>query len=335
MRGTVPNEVNHPPEFVTVGRTRFGYVFTQDAVLSGSVGKTPLVQLDKVVPDGHGTVWLKMESVNPTGSYKDRMAVAVLGRAIERGDVKAGDRVVEYTGGSTGTSLAFVAARLGLRFVAVSSDAFSEEKLRSMRAYGAEVIVEESEGGAITPELIARMKSRAQKLASEEGCFYTDQFGSPDVLAGYEPMGAEIADQTNGVIDVICGGVGTGGALMGAATGLEAKGVQLDVIALEPAQSPLLTTGTGGAHRVEGIGVGFEPPFLDRTRCTDIRTVDETAAMQMCRRLAAEEGLLCGTSTGLNVCAAIELAEELGPGSSVVTLNCDSGLKYLSGGLFD
>ena len=310
-------------------------MFTTDAVLSSSVGETPLVQLEKVVPRGHGTVWLKMESSNPTGSYKDRMAVAVLGRALQRGDIKPGSKVVEYTGGSTGTSLAFVAARLGLRFVAVSSDAFSEEKLRSMRAYGAEVIVEKSDKGTITPELIARMKDRAHELASEKDCFYTDQFGSPDVLAGYEPMGAEIADQTDGAIDAICAGVGTGGALMGAAIGLENKGVQLDVVALERAQAPLLTTGVGGAHRVEVIGVGFEPPFLDRTRCSDIRTVDENEAMQMCRRLAAEEGLLCGTSTGLNVCAAISLAEELGPNSAVVTLNCDSGLKYLSGGLFD
>ena len=315
--------------------TTFGSVHVTDSVLSSSVGGTPLVQLTKVVPDGCGTVWLKMESVNPTGSYKDRMAVAVLGRAIQRGDVRPGDRVVEYTGGSTGTALAFVAARLGLRFVAVSSDAFSEAKLSSMRAYGAEVIVEESEGGAITPELIGRMKSRAQELVSEEGCFYTDQFGSPDVLVGYEPMGGEIADQTGGAVDVICAGVGTGGALMGAVNGLDGKGVHPDVIALEPAQSPLLTTGVGGPHRVEGIGVGFEPPFLDRERCTEIRTVDETAAMEMCRRLAVEEGLLCGTSTGLNVCAAVELVNELGPDSSVVTFNCDSGLKYLESGLFN
>ncbi|MFL2986902.1 MAG: PLP-dependent cysteine synthase family protein, partial [Candidatus Poriferisodalaceae bacterium] len=241
-----------------------------DTVLSESVGGTPLVQLNNVVPNGCGTVWLKMESVNPTGSYKDRMAVAVLGRAIQRGDVQPGDRVVEYTGGSTGTALAFVAARLGLRFIAVSSDAFSEAKLSSMRAYGAEVIVEESEGGAITPELIGRMKSRAQQLVSEEGCFYTDQFGSPDVLVGYEPMGVEIAEQTRGMVDVICAGVGTGGALMGAVNGIDGRGVHPDVIALEPAQSPLLTTGVGGPHRVEGIGVGFEPPFLDRERCTEI-----------------------------------------------------------------
>ena len=318
-----------------VGPPRFGSVYITDPLLSVSVGGTPLVRLTKIVPDGSGTVWLKMESGNPTGSYKDRMAVAVLGRAIERGDVKPGDRVVEFTAGSTGTALAFVAARLDLNFVAVSSDAFSEEKLHSMRAYGAEVIIEASEDGAITPELIARMKGRAQELASEDGCFYTDQFGSPDVLLGYEPMGAEIADQTGGAIDVICAGVGTGGALMGAAQGLDGKGIRPNVIALEPAQSPLLTTGVGGPHRVEGIGVGFEPPFLDRTRCTEIRTVDEALATEMCRRLAAEEGMLCGTSTGLNVCAAIELATELGPSSSVVTFACDSGLKYLSSGLFD
>ncbi len=318
-----------------VGPPRFGSVYITDPLLSVSVGGTPLVRLTKIVPDGSGTVWLKMESGNPTGSYKDRMAVAVLGRAIERGDVKPGDRVVEFTAGSTGTALAFVAARLDLNFVAVSSDAFSEEKLHSMRAYGAEVIIEASEDGAITPELIARMKARAQELASEDGCFYTDQFGSPDVLLGYEPMGAEIADQTGGAIDVICAGVGTGGALMGAVQGLDGKGIRPNVIALEPAQSPLLTTGVGGPHRVEGIGVGFEPPFLDRTRCTEIRTVDEALATEMCRRLAAEEGMLCGTSTGLNVCAAIELATELGPSSSVVTFACDSGLKYLSSGLFD
>ena len=318
-----------------VGPPRFGSVYITDPLLSVSVGGTPLVRLTKIVPDGSGTVWLKMESGNPTGSYKDRMAVAVLGRAIERGDVKPGDRVVEFTAGSTGTALAFVAARLDLNFVAVSSDAFSEEKLHSMRAYGAEVIIEASEDGAITPELIARMKARAQELASEDGCFYTDQFGSPDVLLGYEPMGAEIADQTGGAIDVICAGGGTGGALMGAVQGLDRKGIRPNVIALEPAQSPLLTTGVGGPHRVEGIGVGFEPPFLDRTRCTEIRTVDEALATEMCRRLAAEEGLLCGTSTGLNVCAAIELAAELGPSSSVVTFACDSGLKYLSSGLFD
>jgi len=305
-----------------------------DSFLAAAIGATPLVQLRHVVPAGSAEVWLKVESGNPTGSYKDRMAVSVIGRALERGDVRPGDRVVEYTGGSTGTSLAFVCARVGLAFTAVSSDAFSSAKLRAMSAYGAEVIVEPSNGGAITPELISRMRERAAALAKRPGNFYADQFGSPDVRAGYTPMGREIAAQTSGRVDVICAGVGTGGALMGAVDGLHEAGVGCDVVALEPAQSALLTTGVGGPHRVEGIGVGFEPPFLDRERCREIRTVDERDAMTMVRRLAAEEGLLCGPSTGLNVCAALELASELGPGHRVVTLGCDSGTKYLDGDLF-
>jgi cysteine synthase A len=305
-----------------------------DDLLTSAVGGTPLVRLQRVVPDGCGAVWLKLESGNPTGSYKDRMAISVIGNALARGDLQPGERVVEYTGGSTGMALAFVSARLGLRFVAVSSDAFSEVKLRSMAAYGAEVIVEASENGKITPELIARMRDRAMELSEEPGSFYADQFGSPDVRTGYRPMGKEIAEQTGGRVDVICAGVGTGGALMGATDGLAEVGVRPEVIALEPAQSPLLTTGVGGPHRVEGIGVGFEPPFLDRVRCAEIRTIDEGQAVAMARRLAAEEGLLVGTSTGLNVCAAIELATERGPGSNVVTLGCDSGTKYLATDLY-
>lgn len=298
------------------------------------MGNTPLVRLERVVPEGCGAIWLKLESVNPTGSYKDRMAVSVIGQALERGELQPGDRVVEYMGGSTGMALAFVAARLGLSFVAVSSDVFSDVKLRAMRAYGAKVIVEPSEEGKITPELIARMRDRAMELSAEPGSFYADQFGSPDVPAGYVPMGTEIAEQAGGQVDVFCAGVGTGGALMGATEGLNRSGVAPEVIALEPAQSPLLTTGVGGPHRVEGIGVGFEPPFLDQERCTDIRTIDEQEAMIMARRLASEEGLLCGTSTGLNVSAAIQLAGELGPDANVVTLGCDSGTKYLATGLF-
>lgn len=305
-----------------------------DPFLETAIGGTPLVRLTRVVPAGAADVFVKLESGNPTGSYKDRMAVSVVGRALERGDVAPGDQVVEYTGGSTGMALAFVCARLGLRFVAVSSDAFSPVKLRAMNAYGADVIVEPSEGGTITAELIGRMRNRALELAEAPGSFYADQFGSPDVRAGYIPLGLELAGQTEGRIDVICAGVGTGGALMGTVDGLDEAGVGCGVIPLEPAQSPLLTAGVTGPHRVEGIGVGFEPPFLDRERCQEIRTVDENDAMVMARRLAAEEGLHCGTSTGLNVAAAVRLAEELGAGHTVVTLGCDSGTKYLDGDLF-
>lgn len=307
---------------------------TDTSDLLGAIGNTPLVRLNRLVPDESAEVWLKVEGGNPTGSYKDRMAVSVLTRALARGDVVPGGRVVEYTGGSTGTALAFVSAVLGLRFTAVSSNAFSDTKLRSMRAYGAEVLVEESPDGAITPDLIQRMKVRAYALAEEPGSFYSDQFGSPDVMRGYEPMGAEIVARLGPAIDCLCAGVGTGAGLMGTLAGIEKAGGAAEIIALEPLQSPLLTTGAGGPHRVEGIGVGFEPPFLDRDRCRDIRAVDQDEAFAMCRLLAQEEGILCGASTGLNVAAAITIARELGPRKRVVTLGVDSGMKYLGGDLF-
>ena len=300
-----------------------------------AIGDTPLVRLRRVMPERAGTVLVKLESGNPTGSYKDRMAVSVIRGAMTRGELNPGDRVVEYTGGSTGMALAFVCARLGLGFTAVSSDAFSETKLASMRAYGADVLIEPSGDGAITPELIVRMRERALALAGEPRSFYADQFGSADVRAGYRPMGREIAKQITGAIDVLCAGVGTAAALMGTADGLAANGHEPDVIALEPAQSPLLTTGTGGPHRVEGIGVGFAPPFLERGRLSGIRAIDQDDAIRMTRRLAAEEGILCGISTGLNVAAAVALAVERGPDAVVVTLGCDSGTKYLDSGIFD
>lgn len=299
-----------------------------------AVGRTPLVRLRKFEPDQGAEIWLKLEGGNPTGSYKDRMAVSVLCRALERGDVRPGDRVVEYTGGSTGTALAFVSAVLGLKFTAVFSDAFSESKRLAMEAFGAEVLVEKSGSGGITPELIARMKARAYGLAKEPGSFYADQFGSPDVRRGYEPMGREIVEDLNGHVDVLVAAVGTGAALMGAADGLKAAGANPAVIALEPLQSPLLTTGKGGPHRVEGIGVGFVPPFLDWSQIKDVRAIDQERAFETCRRLASEAGIFGGGSTGLNVVAAIELARELGPGKRVVTLGCDNGAKYLGGHIY-
>lgn len=299
-----------------------------------AIGHTPLVRLEAFEPARGAQIWLKLEGGNPTGSYKDRMAVSVLRRALERGDLEPGDRVVEYTGGGTGTALAFVCAVLGLEFTAVFSDAFSESKQLAMEAFGAQVLVERSDDGAITPELIARMRQRAQALAAEPGSYYADQFGSPDVRRGYEPMGLEVAQDLAGEVHALIAAVGTGAALMGAADGLRSAGVEPAVIALEPLQSPFLTTGKGGAHRVEGIGVGFEPPFLDRARLRDIRAVDQEQAFAMCRRLAREAGIFAGGSTGLNVVGAIELAAELGPGRRVVTLGCDSGAKYLGGHIY-
>lgn len=300
----------------------------------GAVGGTPLVRLKSFEPDDGAEIWIKLEGGNPTGSYKDRMAVSVLGRAMQRGELSAGDRVVEYTGGSTGTALAFVSAVLGLNFTAVFSNAFSESKRQAMEAFGAEVLVENSADGTITPELIQRMKARAYALAEEPGSFYADQFGSPDVRAGYDAMGREIAADLHKEVDVLVSSVGTGAALMGTMDGLSKDGVSPRVVALEPLQSPFLTTGKGGPHRVEGVGVGFEPPFLDREILDDVRAIDQDLAFDMCRKLASKAGIFCGGSTGLNVVAAIELAREIGSGKRVVTLGCDSGAKYLGGHIY-
>ena len=302
-----------------------------DPYLEHAIGGTPLVPLKNLTPPSSGQVWLKLESGNPTGSYKDRMAYAVFKNAFTRGDIQTGSRMVEYTGGSTGTSLAHIAARSGVQFIAVSSDAFAQSKIDSMLAYGAEVILIPSEDGKITPDLIAAMREKAYAIAEEPDTHYADQFGSPDVIEGYMPMGQEIADQIGASIDVFCAGVGTSGAFTGTAKGLHQAGHQPDLVGLEPLQSPFLTTGEGGPHRIEGIGLGFTPPFLDLDQCSEIRAVDENDAFQMCRRLATEEGILCGPSTGLNISAALAIASERGPDSVVVTLGCDHGSKYFTG----
>jgi len=203
-----------------------------------------------------------------------------------------------------------------------------------MEAFGAKVIVEKSENGTITPDLIKRMRDKAYELAKTPGTYYVDQFGSPDVRVGYKPMGIEIAKEIDGPIDVFCAAVGTGGALMGTYDGLIDSNLYPDLIALEPLQSPLLTTGKGGPHKVEGIGVGFEPPFLDKNKLREIRAIDQEDAFEMCRLLAQKEGILGGGSTGLNVAAAIKIAEEIGPGKRVITLNCDNGVKYLGSHIY-
>lgn len=299
-----------------------------------TIGTTPLVRLSRIVPPEAAEVWIKLEGFNPTGSYKDRMAISVITQALARGDVQPGDTVVEYTGGSTGTALAFVCANLGLNFTAVFSDAFSESKRLAMEAFGATVLVEPSVDRMITHELAERMKLRAYDLATRPGHYYADQFGSPDVRSGYAVMGHEIAEALKDPVDVLCAGVGTGGAIMGCLDGLQAAGFSPEVIALEPEQSRLLSTGVSGGHRVEGIAVLPDPPFLERSALADIRAVDQDRAFQMCRTLAREEGIFGGGSTGLNVAAAIDLAVELGPGKRVLTLGCDSGAKYLGGPIY-
>jgi cysteine synthase A len=306
---------------------------TSDSVLK-AIGGTPVVRLRRVVSAADADVLVKLESVNPTGSYKDRMALAMIEGAEARGVLRPGVRVVEYTGGSTGSSLAMVCAAKGYRFVVLSSDAFAREKLRTMEAFGAELRMVPSDGGTVTPALFERFREAIAALANEPNTFWTDQFHNDDAVRGYMGIGQELLEQTGGRIDVFCGAVGTGGMLRGVSRALRDGGSRARIVALEPSSSPALTEGRGGAHRVEGIGTGSVPPHMTDRPYDEARGVDEADARAMAKRLAREEGLLVGTSSGLNIAAAVQLARELGPGRTVATVAVDTGLKYLAGDLF-
>ncbi len=291
------------------------------------------MRLRRVAPAAAADVVIKLESLNPTGSYKDRMALAMIEGAEARGALRAGMRVVEFTGGSTGSSLAMVCAAKGYKFVVLSSDAFSREKLLTMEALGAELRMVPSDGGKVTPALFERFKKEIAVLANEPDTFWTDQFHNQDAVLGYMGIGQELVQQT-GAIDAFCGAVGTGGMLRGVARALREAGSHARIIALEPSSSPALTEGRGGAHRVEGIGTGSVPPHMTDRPFDEARAVDEADARAMAKRLAREEGLFVGTSSGLNIAAAVQLATELGPGKTVATVAVDTGLKYLAGDLF-
>jgi cysteine synthase len=308
-------------------------VSTADSILR-AIGGTPLVRLHRVAPAGGADVLVKLESVNPTGSYKDRMALAMIEGAEARGVLRPGMRVVEFTGGSTGSSLGMVCAAKGYRFVVLSSDAFAREKLLTMKAFGAELRLVPSDGGKVTPALFDRFRAEIAVLASEPNTFWTDQFHNEDALYGYMGIGRELLDQTGGAIDAFCGAVGTGGMLRGVSRALRDGGCHARIIALEPLSSPALTQGHGGAHRVEGIGTGTVPPHMADQPYHEARAIDEAEARDMAKQLAREEGLLVGTSSGLNIAAAIRIARELGPGKTVATVAVDTGLKYLAGDLF-
>lgn len=300
-----------------------------------AIGHTPVVKLHHVAPPNSADVLVKLEYFNPTGSYKDRMALAMIEEAEARGELRPGMTVVEYTGGSTGSSLAFVCAAKGYRFHVVSSDAFAQEKLRTMQAFGAQLEIVPSDGGRITPDLIPSLIARVAELKQQPGYYATDQFRNRDSLTGYAGIGRELLAQVGGPIHAFCGGVGTAGMLMGTAGVLRAASPATRIVALEPATSAVISTGQAGAHHIEGVGTGFVPPLLDAALYDEARGIDETAARAMARRLAREEGIFSGTSTGMNVVGALQVAQELGPGHTVVTVACDTGLKYLAGDLYN
>ncbi|HUK11773.1 MAG TPA: cysteine synthase family protein [Thermoanaerobaculaceae bacterium] len=295
-----------------------------------AVGNTSMVRLRKVVPDGCAEVLVKLEWENPTGSMKDRMAQAVIARAEESGRLKPGDTVVEYTGGSTGASLALVCAAKGYRIRIVTSDAFAREKLDHMAALGADLTLVPSEGGRTTKKLILDMIETARELSRAPHTYWTDQLANLDSIAGYLTLGEEIWSQTAGKVDAFVHCVGTAASSRGVATALKRRDPRVRVVAVEPAESPVLSGGNPGPHKIEGVGIGYTPPLWEPSLVDEVSAVATDDAKAMARRLAREEALFAGTSAGANVIAAIRVAERLGPGAKVVTLLPDSGLKYLS-----
>ncbi|HEY8647378.1 MAG TPA: cysteine synthase family protein [Gaiellaceae bacterium] len=298
-----------------------------------TIGDTPLVRLRRIVPESGAEIWVKLEYLNPTGSMKDRMGLSMIEGAEGDGLVEPGTTIVEYTGGSTGPALALVCRAKGYRARIVISECFSEERMQLMRALGAEldVIPAVEERGRVTAQDIRNMVERAAELAREPGTYATDQFNNPYVVPGHRDMlGREIWEQTGGEVTAFCHGVGTAGSLMGVSEALKAHSPEVRIVALEPAGSAAISGGPSGSFAMQGW-TGLVPPHWDADRIDDIWTIEDDEALAMTARLAREEGIFAGVSTGANVVGSLRLAEELPPGSVVVTLAVDSGFKYMGG----
>ena len=297
----------------------------------GLIGATPVVRINRVVKEITAEVWGKLESANPGGSVKDRIALAMVEAAEESGELRPGGTIVEPTSGNTGIGLAMVAAVKGYRLIVTMFDTASRERRMQMQAYGAEVVLTpaaEGMQGAI---------SKAWELKQQnEGHFLPQQFMNPaNPEIHRRTTGREIFQQMEGEVDAFVAGVGTGGSVTGIGEVLKEAMPHVKVVAVEPAGSPVLSGGPAGLSYIEGIGAGFVPSVLNRDVIDEIRTVTDDDAYTMSRRLAREEGILVGISAGCNVCAAADVAAELGPGKKVVTVLCDSGMRYLSTGVYD
>jgi cysteine synthase len=300
----------------------------------GGIGDTPLIELRHVVPPGSARVVAKLEWANPTGSMKDRMAQAAIAQAEARGRLSPGGTVVEYTAGTTGISLAFVCAAKGYRLEIVFSDAFSSEKRRTMQAFGAHLTDVPSDNRQITETLIKQMMRTAEAMSERPGHWYCDQLNNQDAISGYLPLGDELWRQTNGQLDAFVHSVSTAHSIHGVTRSLWKHNPKIRIVAVEPAESAVLSGRPSGSHKIEGIGIGFVPPLWQPELVNAIDTVTTDEAKAMARRLAREEGIFAGASSGANVVAALRLARALGSASTVATLIVDSGLRYLSTDLY-
>lgn len=305
-----------------------------NADILAAIGNTSLVQLRRIVPPGCAKIFVKLEWENPTGSMKDRVAQAMISRAEADGRLQPGDTIVEYTGGSTGISLALVCVAKGYRLRIITSDAFSQDKRQQMAALGAELTLIPSEGGLTTKKLILDMIAAARGFSQKPHTYWTDQLNNRDSIAGYFPLAEEIWDQTNGAVNAFVHSVGTAASSRGVATILKKRNPKIKIAAVEPSESAVLSGGQPGPHKIEGVGIGYTPPLWEPSLIDEVIAVKTDDAKVMARRLAREEGLFAGTSSGANVIAALRVAEQLGPEATVVTLMVDSGLKYLSTDVF-
>lgn len=302
--------------------------------LTDAIGNSPLVELQRTVPSGSARVFVKLEFENPTGSMKDRVAKAIVEAAASDGRLRPGGTVVEYTAGTTGVSLAMVCAAKGFRSHMVYSDAFSQEKRLTMEAFGSEVTIVKSDNKMITEKLIKEMIETAARISKKPNHWYSDQLSNKDAISGYYPLGEEIWNQAGGKIDAFVQAVGTAHSLHGATGALWKHKRSIHIAAVEPAESAVLSGESTGPNKIEGIGIGFIPPLWEPDLVNEIIKVRAEEAKEMSRRLARDEGLFVGTSSGANVVAALRVAKKLGPTSTVATIMVDSGLRYLSTGLF-
>ena len=294
------------------------------------IGNTSLLALRKIVPENGSRILLKLENENPTGSMKDRMALAMIEAAEADGRLTADGSVVEYTGGSTGVSLSLICAVKGYPLHIVTSDAFAREKLDHMKILGARLQIVRSESGGMTEKLTRDMIEAARLITEQTGGFWTDLLNNKDQLSAYHKMAEEIWNQTNGGIDGFVQMVGTAASLRGIGEALRRHNEKIRIVAVEPSESPVLSGGQPGSHKIDGVGAGFVVPLWRKNIADQIEQVSTEEAMAMALRLAREEGLFAGTSTGGNVFSALRLAEQLGPDSTIVTVMCDTGMKYLS-----
>jgi cysteine synthase len=300
-----------------------------------AIGKTPLIKLERLSEPNCADIFVKYEGANPTGSMKDRMALSMIEGAEKRGQLKPGGTVIEYTGGSTGSSLAMVCATKGYHAHFVTSDAFAEEKLQTMRAFGATLEIFPSGNGLITAKLIDSLVERARELSKQPNTFWTDQFNNVDNRNAYHAMAREIINALGKDIDEFIMGVGTGGSFSGNSEILKKEIPNIRCIAIEPLNVRSLSGGdTSGTHKLEGIGAGFVPSICRLDLADEIISVSDEDAYETARILAKMEGIFGGTTSGANVWAAIQRARIIGAGKRIVTIIVDSGLKYLNGDLY-